>query len=137
MPSYASEWAAVPHTPPPPQAGEGWGGGSAAGSHRPVALHRDPVARAGVRPVIPHRVVLNAAIVPERDRVLAPAEAALEQRVGHVLVKIAQDAVAFVARQAVDIARKALVDVERLPTGHRMRAHDRVIGGRITFLVRD
>src|SRR6478672_2686903 len=126
MPSYASEWAAVPHTPPPPQAGEGWGGGSAAGSHRPVALHRDPVAGAGVRPVIPHRVVLDAAIVPERDRVLAPAKAALEQRVGHMLVKVAQDAGALVARDVVDVARKALVDIERLAPGDRVRAHDRM-----------
>ena len=48
---------------------------------RPLALHGDARARARVRPVIPHRAMLGAAIVPERDRVLAPAEAALEQRV--------------------------------------------------------
>src|SRR3954451_8897365 len=134
MPSYASEWAAVPHTPPTPQAGEGWGGGSAAGSHRPIALDRDPVARAGVRPVVPHRVVLDAAIVPERDRVLAPAEAALEQRVGHVLVQIVQNAGALVARDAVDVARKAFVDVERLAPGHGVRAHDRVVGVGVALL---
>src|SRR5205823_1381791 len=75
--------------------------------HRAVALDGDPVAGAGVRPIIPHRVVLDAAIVPERDRVLAPAEAALEQRVGHVLIQVAQDAVALVARDAVDVAGEA------------------------------
>src|SRR5262245_19899809 len=89
-----------------------------------VALDGDPVAGAGVRPVIPHRVVLDAAIVPERDRVLLPAEAALEQRVGHVLVEIAQDAATLVTRDVVDVAGKTLVDVERLPAGHRVGSHD-------------
>src|SRR5689334_18372713 len=105
--------------------------------YRPVTLDCNPVARAGVRPVIPHRVVLDAAIVPERDRILAPAEAALEQRVGHVLVQIVQDAGALVARDAVDVARKTLVDVERLAPGHGVRAHDRVIGPGIALLVLD
>src|SRR5205085_4995378 len=104
---------------------------------RAVAFDGDAVARAGVRPVIPHRVVLDAAIVPEGDRVLAPAETALEQRVGHVLVEVAQDAVALVARNAVDVAGEALVDVERLLAGHRVGAHDRVVGERIARLVGD
>src|SRR5258708_21112471 len=47
-------------------------------SHRPLALHGHPRAGAGVRPVVPHRAVLGAAVVPERDGVFAPAEAALE-----------------------------------------------------------
>ncbi len=47
-------------------------------SHRPLALHRHPRAGAGVGPVVPHRAVLGAAIVPERDGVFGPAEAALE-----------------------------------------------------------
>src|SRR5260370_12025267 len=106
-------------------------------SNRAVALDGDPVARAGVRPIIPHRVVLDAAVVPERDRVLLPAEAALEQRVGHVLVEIAQDAVAFVARDAIDVAGEALVDVERLPAGHRVGADHRVVGERVALLVLD
>src|SRR5712691_11690917 len=106
-------------------------------SNRAVALDGDPVARAGVRPIIPHRVVLDAAVVPEGDRVLAPAEAALEQRVGHVLVEVAQDAVALVARDAVDVAGEALVDVERFLAGHRVGAHDRVVGIGVALLVFD
>src|SRR5580704_8527599 len=102
---------------------------------RPVARHRDAVAGAGVGPVVPHRVVLDAPVVPERDRVLAPAEATLEEGVRHVLVEVAQDAVALVARYAVDIAGEAAVDVERLPPGHRMGAHDRVVGVRVGLLV--
>ena len=43
-----------------------------------LALDGDARAGARVRPVIPHRAVLGAAIVPEGDRVLGPAEAALE-----------------------------------------------------------
>src|ERR1043165_2409563 len=57
-------------------------------SHRPLALHRDAGAAAGVRPVIPHRAVLGAAVVPERDGILGPAEAALEQRILRMLVEI-------------------------------------------------
>src|SRR5580704_9130605 len=73
-------------------------------SHRPFALHRYPRAGAGVGPVVPQRAVLGAAVVPERHRVLGPAEAALEQRIFHVLVEIGQDRVALVARDAVDVA---------------------------------
>src|SRR3954466_11968550 len=57
-------------------------------SHWPFALHGHARAGARVRPVVPHRAVLGAAVVPERDCVLAPAEAALEQRVLAVLIEI-------------------------------------------------
>ena len=66
-----------------------------------------------MRPVIPHRAVLGAAVVPERDRVFGPAEAALEQRIFRVPVEIAQDRVAFVAGDTDDVARKTTVDIER------------------------
>src|SRR3954463_1583947 len=95
-------------------------------SHRLLPLHRHPRAGAGVRPVIPHRAVLGAAVVPERDGVFAPAEAALEQRIFSVLVEIGQHRIALVAGHADQKARKAAVDVKRLLAGHRMGAHDRV-----------
>src|SRR5947208_14252178 len=88
--------------------------------HRPLALHRDAIARTRVRPVVPHRAMLGAAIVPERDRVLGPAEAALEQRVLAVLIEIGEDRVALVARNADDVRGEAAVHVERLAVGHRM-----------------
>src|SRR5271156_2030077 len=74
-------------------------------AHRPtldrvVALDGDAVARARGRPVVPHGAVLDAAIVPERDRIRLPAETALEQRVLGVIEQIAQHAGAFVARHA-------------------------------------
>src|SRR6202008_4541406 len=104
-------------------------------SERLITRDRHPISAAGVRPVVPHRVVLDAAVVPEGDRVLLPAEAALEQWVCHVLVQIPQDAVALVARNPVYVAGKTLVDVERLFAGHRVGADDRVVGERVALLV--
>src|SRR4029079_12397371 len=81
-------------------------------SDRALAFDRDARARARVRPVVPHRPMLRAAIVPEGDRILGPAEAALEQRVLRVLVEITQDRVALVTRNADDVRRKAAIDIE-------------------------
>src|SRR5476649_1961436 len=89
-------------------------------SVRPVARDRDAIAAASVGPVVPHGAVLDAAIVPEGDRVLLPAEAALEQRVLHVLIEVVQDAVALVARHADQAAGEAAVHVERLLSRDRM-----------------
>src|SRR5260370_40262518 len=100
-------------------------------SHRPLALHGDTRAGAGVGPVVPHRAVLGAAVVPERDRVLDPAEAALEQRIFRVLVEIGQHRIALVSGYADDVTGKTAVDVERLLARHRMVAHHPVIGARI------
>ena len=80
--------------------------------------------------------MLDAAVVPEGDGVGAPAEAALEQRVLHVLVEIAQDAVALVARHADQAAGEAAIDVERLLAGHGVCANHRVLGARVLRLVR-
>src|SRR6201996_4346540 len=91
-----------------------------ASSHRPLALHGDAGAGAGVRPVVPHRAVLGATVVPERDRILAPAEAALEQRVLRMLVEIGQHRIALVAGNADDVAGEAAVDIKRPLAGHGM-----------------
>src|SRR6267154_3721073 len=103
-------------------------------SHRPFALHRHARAGAGVRPVVPHRTVLDAAIVPEGDSVFGPAEAALEQRIFRVLAEIVQYRVALVAGDADDVAGKAAVDIERLLARHRMGTHHRVLGARIGWV---
>src|SRR6266481_3470154 len=97
-------------------------------SHRPLALDGDAGAGAGMRPVIPHRPVLGAAVVPERDRVFAPAEAALEQRVFRVLVEIGENGITLVARDANDVTRKTAIDIERLLARHRMGAHHGMLG---------
>src|SRR5436189_2589102 len=106
-------------------------------SERLVACDGDAISAARMGPIVPHRAMLDAAIVPEGDRVLPPAEAALEQRVLHVLVEIAQHAVALVARHADQMAREAAVDIERLAARHRMGAHHRVLGARILRLLLD
>jgi Phosphatidylserine decarboxylase len=50
------------------------------GSDRPVALDRHTAAGTDLGVIIPQRHVLNAAIVPERDRVRPPAKPHLEFR---------------------------------------------------------
>src|SRR3982074_686834 len=106
-------------------------------SHRPLALHGPPGPGAGVRPVIPHRAVLGAAVVPERDCVLGPAEAALEQRIFRVLIELVQHRVALVTGYADDVARETAADVERITAGYRMGTHDRTFGLRIGRAVGD
>src|SRR5215472_17380168 len=103
----------------------------------PFSFDRHPVTGACVRPIVPHSVMLHATVVPERDRICSPAEAALEQRIGHVVEKIAQDAVALVPRDAEDASGESLVDVKRLLAGDRVRAHDRMLGARVARLVGD
>src|SRR5258705_13479883 len=100
-------------------------------SHRPLALHRHPRAGAGVRPVVPHRAVLGAAVVPEGDGVFGPAEAALEQRILGVLVEIAQHPVALVPGNADDMPGETAVDVDRFLPRHRMGADHRMLGARV------
>lgn len=45
-------------------------------------------------------MVLRAAIIPEGERIRRPAEAALEHRMQHMPVEIAQQRIALVARQS-------------------------------------
>src|SRR5262249_8045254 len=51
---------------------------SPTGSKRPVALDRHATARARLRVVVPQRLMLDAAVVPEGHRMRLPAEPALE-----------------------------------------------------------
>src|SRR4051812_2815271 len=88
-------------------------------------------------PGIPNRAALGAGAVPARDRVFAPAEAALEQRVFGVLVEIGQHGIALVAGDTDDETREAAVDIERFLARDRMRAHDRMFGARIFRAVGD
>ena len=88
-------------------------------------------------PVVPHGAVLGTAVVPEGDRVRAPTEAALEERVLRVVVEIAQDAVALVGGDTHDAPREAAIDVERLLARDRVGPDDRMLGARIALLVLD
>ena len=47
-------------------------------SNWPAALYRHPMTTAYMRTIVPQRAVLDAAIVPKGDGIVAPAEAAVK-----------------------------------------------------------
>src|SRR5215208_5228911 len=61
-----------------------------------VELYTEP--RAHVRPVVPDRLVLRAAVVPEGDGMRTPAKSASPLLLVAVLVEVLEDGVAFLAR---------------------------------------
>src|SRR5215470_7420655 len=77
-----------------------------------------------LRKVVPHGVMLDAAVVPEGDGALLPAEAALELRRLHVAEEELEHGVALRARELHDARGEAAVHEERLPAGDRMSADD-------------
>src|SRR2546422_9384772 len=83
---------------------------------------------APLRIVVPHRVVLDAAVVPERDRAHLPPEAALELRRLDVAIEELQERVALGLRELDDPGGEPRVNVERLASRHGMRAHDGMLG---------
>src|SRR4029077_20123298 len=84
---------------PPPHRGEGV---ELSPIKRAVALDRDPVAVPVLREVVPHRVVLDATVVPERHGIPLPAETALELRRLGMAAQHRQQRVAFEAAEPVD-----------------------------------
>src|SRR4029434_8774427 len=106
-------------------------------SERTLAFHRHASARARVRPVVPHRAVLRTTIVPESNRTFGPSETALEQRIFRVLIEIGQHGIAFIARNANNVARETAVHVKRFFSGYRVRPDNRMFGARISWLVRN
>ena len=54
-----------------------------------------------------------------------------------MLVEIGEHGVALVPGDADDVTRKAAIDVKRFFAGHRMGAHDRMLGARIGRTVGD
>ena len=83
---------------------------------------------AAVRPVVEHGLVLAAAVVPERHRVLLPLEAAVKLRRLDMAEQHLEQRVAFVALELSDLRREAAVDEQQLALGHRMGADHRVLG---------
>src|SRR5690242_5350093 len=59
------------------------------------ALDLDAIAEPLMRPVVPDRAMLRAAVVPERDRVLAPVKAHLPLRTLDVLEQEFQQRIAL------------------------------------------
>jgi len=64
------------------------------------------------------------AVVPERDRVRPPLEAALEVIALRVTIAHVEDRIAFEPRQANDVLGEVAVDEERPASGNRVDAHD-------------
>ncbi|KOT19302.1 hypothetical protein DM47_2546 [Burkholderia mallei] len=109
-------------------------------SVRHVTDDRGALHPAIARQVVHHRVVLRAAVVPDRDAVLPPAPAHLvlgdvrlaqqiaEQQRG-AGIRVLPDAHAR-GRVVVREVRRERVDEQHLLACLRMRAHDRVLGVR-------
>src|SRR5712664_2090123 len=95
---------------------------------RPVALHGHAMAVPPLREVVPHRVVLGAAVVPERHRVDLPPEAALELGGLDVLVEEREHRRALAAGELDDPGGEGPVDEEGLAPRDRVGAHDRMLG---------
>src|SRR5215510_6100728 len=102
------------------------GANAAAASGRPVegpvAAHRHAMPVPAMREVVEHGVMLGGAVVPEGHRARAPLEAAMQFRRLDMPVEHFKERVAFVLAQLRDAERKAAIDEQRLPAGHRMGA---------------
>ena len=91
------------------------------------------MAFAGVRPVIPDREMLCAAIVPDRDIVLTPAVANLIIGVPRVLEEELQNGAAFLRIEFADACSEHRIHEDNAATGFRMRGDHGVFGARIDF----
>src|SRR5260370_35671973 len=96
-----------------------------------MAFDRRAAAGARMRVIVAQRVVLDAAVVPEGNRVGLPAEPHLEFLPRAELAQEGEDRAALVSRQSVDMGGEVAVDVERLALRHRMGANDRMRCARV------
>src|SRR6202041_504357 len=95
--------------------------------NRPLALDRHPVHHAALAVIIVDRVVLDGAVVPERDRALLPPEAAGEFRAHRVAVEVVEERRALLLGHVLEARGEATMHVERLPAAFDMGAHHRVV----------
>src|SRR5215813_4304391 len=70
--------------------------------------------------------MLDAAVVPEGDRMRLPAEPDLEFLSRAVLAQIVQDRTTLLWCKPIDMGGEVAIDEQRLALRHRMRANDRV-----------
>jgi predicted dithiol-disulfide oxidoreductase (DUF899 family) len=92
-----------------------------------VAREGDPVHHAAVAVVVVDRVVLGAAVVPERERADLPLEAAGEFRLDLVPEEIVEQRRAFLLGHAAKAHGVRDVHVERLAPSFGMYANDGVL----------
>src|SRR5215813_4378666 len=104
--------------------------GSSTCFRRAGALDLDAIAGSHVRPIVPDRLVMRAAIVPERDRMRAPAEAAGPFRLVAMIDQESQHPLALESRQFIDLRGEVGVDVNDLLAGDGMLRDHRVDGER-------
>src|SRR5262245_40222839 len=79
-------------------------------SEWPIAFDRHAPARARLRVIVPECLVLDAAVVPEGDRMLLPAEADLEFLARAVLAQELENRAALLVRQPIDVGGEMTVD---------------------------
>src|SRR5215831_12909580 len=92
-------------------------------SHGLVTLDRDPVHDAALAVIVVKRVVLGAAVVPDRQRARFPAEATGELGPHKVVFEIVEQRLALLNGHTIEpnCVRR---DIERFAAGLRVRAHD-------------
>src|SRR5207253_5031956 len=85
------------------------------GSGRAFALDRHAVHDPARAAIVVDRVVLDATIVPERDRIGLPAETAGEFRAHRVVAEIFQQRGALRLGHVLEAQGEGAIDVKRLP----------------------
>src|SRR5215470_10792524 len=76
--------------------------------------------------VVVDGVVLDTAVIPERDRIRPPSEATGEFRPYRMLIEPAQQRRALLLGHVLKADREVAVDIEALASGLDMGAHDRM-----------
>src|SRR5687767_12585201 len=91
---------------------------------RRVALDRHAVPVPALREVIPHRVMLDGAVVPEGHGARLPAEAAVQLGRLHVAEEQLEHRGALRLREPDDARGEPAVHEQRLAPGHGVRPYD-------------
>src|SRR3984893_15061720 len=94
---------------------------------RAVAVDGDAMHDSLLAMVIVDGVVLDAAIVPERDRVRTPAESAGELRTRRVAIEVIEEGCALRFGHVRKANGECAVDKQRLAAGLRVGSNDRVL----------
>src|SRR6516162_886304 len=94
---------------------------------RPLALDRNSVHDPALALVVGYRVVLDTAVVPERDRIRPPSVATGEFRPYCMLIEPAQQRRALLLGHVLEADREVAVDIKALASGLDMSTHDRVL----------
>lgn len=99
--------------------------------NRAIALDGHAEAGPDLGEVVPDSQMLDGPVIPDGDGVRAPTEPYLEVRLRRVVEQEIQQRPALILGNALDALREAAVDEQRLASGDRMRADDRVRGARV------